>query len=125
MCDKLGTDMTEKRSQTRFKVDDEIYVYNSSSYAAFVGNILDISHSGISFSYVMDISAPVDLDKLSILSSKHRYVLKNLPFETISDEIIQGDPASTVVMRRRSGRFLSLTPEQERELERFIENFTQ
>ena len=115
--------MSEKRKQERFKVDNDIYVYNSSSYIAFVGNILDISPSGISFSYVMEISVPVDLDKLSILSSKHNSVLKNLPFETISDEIIQGDPASTVVMRRRSGRFLSLTPEQERELERFIENF--
>ena len=116
--------MIDRRRQERLKVESEIYVYNSASHAAFVGNILDISQSGISFSYIMDISAPVDLNKLSILSPEHRAVLKDLPFETISDEIIQGGPASTVIMRRRSGRFISLSQEQEKALEQFIENFS-
>lgn len=114
--------MSERRKKERFTLDNEVFIYSSSISAGFVGKIIDISLTGISFSYVVGFSAPDDMNELDILVPKIGSVLNKLPFKTISDEIIQGHPQSTVITRRRSGLFKDLTQDQESELERFIEN---
>ena len=112
--------MTERRKQERFKIEGDAYVYSASSNA-FVGKAIDVSRSGIAFSYMEDDdSAPTKIDELGILISKFGTITENLPFESVSDEPVPSPPMSTVVMRRCGGRFLSLTPEQAGELERFF-----
>jgi hypothetical protein len=112
--------MIERREKERFKVGNNAYVYSASSFT-FVGKIIDVSRSGIAFSYVEDYeSVPAKIDELGILVSYFGYITENLPFEIVSNEVIPCPPGSTVVMRRCGGRFLFLTPEQEGELERFI-----
>ena len=113
--------MIERRKQDRFKIDNA-YVFCPSPYDVFMGKIIDISRSGIAFSYFADNPAPGTINELGLLVSRSGSTLENLPFQNISDKGMPGHPASTLVMRRRSGRFLTLTPVKENDLKRFIDN---
>ncbi len=115
-------DMVERRKQDRFKIDTGTYVFCPSPNNIFMGKVVDISRSGIAFNYFTDNPAPDDISELGILVSRSGSALENLPFQIVSDEDMPGHPASILVMRRRSGRFLTLTPAKENELKRFIEN---
>ena len=114
------SEMVDSRKQERFKVEGDAYVYSASSFT-FIGKVIDISPSGISFSYMADDdSEPIMIDELGILLSKKNSMAENLPLRVVSDEAVSGSPASAVVKKRCGGRFLSLTPEQEGELALFI-----
>ncbi len=116
--------MIERRVEERFKVESDAYVYSASSFT-FIGKVIDVSRSGISFSYLEDFeSAPTQIDELGILLSYYGHITENLPFEIVSNEVMPRPQGSTVVIRRCAGRFLSLTPEQEGALERFIARHT-
>ena len=115
-------DMIERRKQDRFKINAGAYVFYPSPNNIFMGKVVDISRSGIAFNYFTDNPVPDDISELGILVSRSGSALENLPFQIVSDEDMPDHPASILVMRRRSGRFLTLTPAKENELKRFIEN---
>ncbi len=112
--------MRERRTQERHTFDDDFYLYSSSISTGLFGKIIDISLTGISFSYIMDFEAPDDMNELGILALEFASALDSLPFKTVSDEILQGLPRDDQAVRRRSGVFTDLTVEQVGELERFI-----
>lgn len=113
-------EMIERRKQERFKVEGDAYVYSASSFT-FIGKVIDISRAGVSFSYMEDDhSEPIKIDDLGILISKKDFIAENLPLQIVSDKAVPDLPVGVVVRKRCSGRFLFLTPEQEGELERFI-----
>jgi hypothetical protein len=116
-------DMVERRKQDRFKIDTGVYVFCPLPNDIFMGNVVDISRSGIAFSYFADNPVPDDINKLGLLASRSGSTLEDLPFQIISDEVMPRHPESMLVMKRSSGRFLSLTPVQQSELERFIETY--
>lgn len=114
-------EIAERRNQDRFKIEGDAYVYSASTFT-FVGRVIDISRSGIAFSCLRDDdSIPVKIDDLGILLSNKGFTTENLPFQIVSDGTLLDSPVNDVVMMKRGGgRFLSLTPEQQSELERFI-----
>ncbi len=113
-------EIAEKREYDRYEIEGDAYIYSASTFT-FVGKIIDISRSGIAFSCILDDeSIPVKIDDLGILLSTKDFITENLPFEIISDDTVFVSPENSVVMKRGNGCFLTLTPEQEKELERFI-----
>jgi hypothetical protein len=61
------------------------------------------------------------MSELGIFSSAHSFFLKRIKFETLADVRLQGHPTSTIIMRRHSGRFLSLTARQQKEIDDLID----
>lgn len=114
----------ERRNQDRFKIKGDAYVYSASTFT-FVGRVIDISRSGISFSCMQDDdSIPVIIDDLGILLSNKGFITENLPFQIVSSDTMLDPSANDVVtIKRGGGRFLSLTPKQKSELERFIAKY--
>lgn len=113
-------EIAERRKQDRFKIEGDAYIYSASTFM-FVGEVIDISPSGIAFSCTQDDdSIPIEIDDLGIFLSKKDFMTENFPFQIVSDDTVHGSPVNNVVMKRGGGRFLSLTPEQKSALERFI-----
>ena len=113
-------EIAERRQQDRFEIEGDAYIYSASTFM-FVGEVIDISRSGIAFSCMQDDdSIPVKIDDLGILLSKKGFITENLPFQIVSYDTVLDSTVNKVVMKRGGGRFLSLSPEQRHELERFI-----
>ena len=109
-----------RREQDRFNIKGDAYIYSASTFT-FVGKVIDISRSGMAFSCMQDDeSRPLKIDDLGILLSNRGFITDNLPFQIVSDDIVLHSAVNNIVMKRGSGRFLSLSPEQMSELERFI-----
>jgi hypothetical protein len=112
--------LVDKRKHPRFKVSDMAFAICPSE-SCIVGQIIDISKSGISFKYAVDQTLPEALTEVGILLSGAGIVVKKNPFKSVSDTEIIGHPTSTIKMKRHSGYFLKPSS---LELERFIEYHT-
>ena len=92
---------------------------------AKLGQIIDVSRGGLSFSYAGTEEWIGESLALGILFAEQKFRLDNVPFKTVSDfEMVGETPASDVVIRRRGVRFGGLTYEQKFELEQFIRRDT-
>jgi hypothetical protein len=111
--------LVDKRKHSRFKVNDDMVFAVCPSKHCIVGQIIDVSKSGVSFKYAVDQTLPETLTEVGILLSGAGFIVKKNPFQSVSDTEIIGHPTSTIKMRRHSGHFLNPAPP---ELEEFIEH---
>ena len=115
----------EQRIHKRFRVRENSYV-TLGGRATKLGQIVDISQGGLSFRYI-DIGERPDSSlqvKLSI-KNNNGFQLENIPFKTIYDlRATKEFPFSSTRIRRRGGRFVSLSQEQISGLEYLIANYT-
>jgi hypothetical protein len=109
-----------RRKEPRYSVSDGVYALDAHDSRRF-GEVVDISRSGVAFRYLDGYNNYKPSTELGIFSSSHRFFLTGISFETAADFQISGHPTSRINMRRHSGRFSSLTPQQRAELDRFIE----
>ena len=73
--------------------------------------------------YTEGMNLPSRLEQFSIRTMDERFALDDISFETISDVTTNmGSGAHPSVMRRRGGRFNGLTPFQDKQLARLIDN---
>lgn len=113
--------MTERRKENRYRVRDGTFAIDINEPRR-LGEILDISHSGISFRYMDGQDNFKPATGLNIFSSTHSLFLSNYPFEAVSDVQMDGHPTSAIFMRRHSGKFTSLTQQQQEQLDSFIDH---
>ena len=87
------------------------------------GDLIDISLSGLSFTYRGDKSESMhDFLELDILCGSDALFLRDIPCQTISDIKILSDPESIITIRRRGVQFVNPTTPQSAMLERFCSN---
>ena len=90
-----------------------------------VGDIIDISNGGLSFSYVNldhDAKGPCELD---IFMRNNGFLIKDVPFKTVSDFDMDNElPFSSITFKRQSVRFCKLNRRQRSDLEYFIRHHT-
>jgi hypothetical protein len=117
--------LMERRKYRRFKVRHPAFVVFNTQPTR-LGEILDISMSGLSFRYMVDSEEVVNQSReLDILFGDDDFYLDKLPFSTVSDRLSNnGLPFSTMIMRRRGVQFGDLNDAQRDQLEYFIENNT-
>lgn len=117
--------LIERRKYRRFKVRHPAFVVFNTQPTR-LGEILDISMSGLSFRYMVDSEEVVNQSReLDILFGDDDFYLDKLPFSTVCDRLSNnGLPFSTMIMRRRGVRFGELNDMQRDQLEYFIENNT-
>jgi len=112
--------MENRRKENRYRVRDGVFAIDVHDPQR-LGEILDISRSGISFRYMEGQNNFKPTTGLNIFSSTHSLFLNNFSFETISDIQIEGHPTSAISMRRHSGKFTTLSQQQQKQLDDFID----
>jgi len=114
----------ERRRSTRFKVKAGAYTVFSPK-SIIPGRINDISADGLSFSYVEGEEWYHNSSELDILFGENDFYLDKIPFETVSDTVIENEsPSSQIIMRRCGVKFGQLTEEQRIQLNMFIQHNT-
>jgi hypothetical protein len=92
--------------------------------SAKIGHLVDVSSDGLAFNHSPGKEQMMESGSLTISVPYEGFYLKNLPFQTVSDE---GDvtPSSSVIdLRRCEVAFVGLSAPQKSKLEHFIEHYT-
>ena len=114
----------ERRKNIRFKADYGAYAVVGAE-SSKLGQIKDISMSGLAFKYLADEARPDAPAELDILIRQDFFCIKNIPIQTISDfELARENAFSTVRLRQQGVRFGELTPEQTSSLEFVLKHHT-
>ena len=115
---------SERRTHTRFKARAGAYTVFSPK-SVIPGRINDISLGGLSFSYVEGEEWYQNAAELDILFGDDDFYLDRIPFETVSDTMIENEsPYSQIVMRRCGVKFGTLSEAQLDKLRYFIRHNT-
>ncbi len=113
---------TERRRCQRIVVRDSALAVIQSTPTILLGQIKDISMSGLSFSYMYSETKPDEATTLDIFLPNDKLHLKGLTFRTVSDFIVPNENHfSTVIMNRRSIQFEKLTDQHKSQLEHIIQ----
>jgi c-di-GMP-binding flagellar brake protein YcgR len=100
------------------------FVKFGSEHEENIGQLLDISRSGISIHYFSTEEILQDFSDLSIFSSDGDYNSGEIPIKTISDIEREKSPSGKQTLRRCGIQFEKLTPEQTAQLDYFRLNHT-
>lgn len=112
----------ERRMQQRYAVQEGTYAFLRSP-ANKIGQLIDISLSGLAFSYFSTNGAALEATGLDILADE-QICLENVTYTTVNDFVIPNEqPFSQITMRRRCVKFESLTPEHVDDLHKIIAHY--
>lgn len=90
-----------------------------------MGEIKDISQSGLSFHYIQNELDISEFNEMDILFVDENFHLCRIPFKAVEDsDIIKKDPFNTLAMKRLTVEFGGLTVKQKLQLRHAIKNFT-
>ena len=121
---KMTQITVERRQQPRYKVVDGVFaaLVNHNSK---LGQIRDISQSGLAFRYIDSGDPSDEPTELKIIVGERGVYLNNLPFKKVNDfEIKNEDSFSALKMRQIGLQFGNLTPYQRNRMERLLQNHT-
>lgn len=114
----------ERRGHKRYLVRDGTYAFLRAP-ANKIGQIIDISLSGLAFCYFSTNGASRDADGLDLLADDG-ICLEDIPYTTINDFILPTEqPFSQITMRRRCVKFGSLTEKHQEHLQKIIKKYGQ
>ena len=122
MTNKKGC--VERRQVKRFKVAEGAFaaLVNQGSK---LGQIRDISKTGLSFRYIDSQEAPADARELKILLGSGGLCVDKVPFKKVTDFEIKSEFSfSSIKMRQIGLQFGELNPTQRVHLDNFILNHT-
>lgn len=112
----------ERRKHQRFQLKPGAYAVLSPNLIK-LGQIIDISESGLSFRYIRYGEKEIgSYDSDVLLYGKNMYV-DRIPFKVVSDvELANPGVFSSVLMNKFSIRFKDLSTEQHEKINLFIKN---
>lgn len=114
-----------RREHKRFQVIDFTFVKLRSKVNEDIGQLLDLSHGGLSLRYFATGKKPRNFSELDILLSGGDFAIKEILFITVSDiEMDNNSPLNTISFRRYGMQFEYLTPDQKFKLDYFLLNHT-
>ena len=114
----------ERRKQERYIMSVDTFAFLRPPVNK-IGQLIDISLSGLAFSYFSSNGASLESNGLDILAYKE-ICLENVPYITVNDFIIPNEqPFSQVTMRRRCVKFDNLNPENQIQIQKLINQYGQ
>lgn len=114
--------MSERRREKRIMLRDGSAYSIIRPPANKIGGVIDISLSGLAFSYFSIDGKAQKPDRLDILSNGD-LTLENIPCETVNEFAIPNEqPFSQITMRRCCVKFGTLTPQHIEQIEYLIAN---
>ncbi len=114
----------ENRKHTRFLAKELTFVKLVSEHEENVGQLMDISRSGLSIRYFTTRENLQDFSALSIFSSYGDYNSGKIPIKIMSDIEREKSPSGKQTLRRYGIQFDRLIPKQMAELDNFLLNHT-
>ena len=113
---------SERRGHKRFRLQEGgvAFLTPPGPHSSTVGNIIDISMSGLSFLYIADEALPNGTSELTVTSPEDGFYLRKLPTRSISDFEIAKTPFGSMAPRRLCLKFGDLTQNQTSDLQCFI-----
>ena len=115
----------DRRKDERFQVKRFTFVKLCSESNEDIGQLLDISESGLSLRYFLKAQNPINFSQLGIFSPDCDLAIDGIPFRVISDtELPNGSPLDPIMFRRSGVQFGQLTPKQLSELDYFLKTNT-
>lgn len=114
----------DKRKHTRFLAKELTFVKLGSEHEESIGQLVDISRSGLSIRYFAIEENLQGFSDLSIFSSDGDYSSEKIPIKIISDIEREKSPSGKQTLRRYGIQFEKLTPEQTAELDNFLISHT-
>ena len=115
---------TERRRHPRYPVQRGAVAFADTSINR-LGHVEDIGMGGVAFRYMYFDDEGESTNTLNLYYPKYNFYLKRLPVRLITDiEEFNPSQFKTVVMKRCGMQFLNLTPEQKKQIERFISLYT-
>jgi len=113
----------DNRAFTRFSAKEGAFAVITAPRK--LGQILDISKGGLSFTYMGEEEGPQKNTELDIFLSGIGFNSKNIPYKTISDfEIESKVEFSSIKMRRCGVKFRQLHLDQHSQIEDFLQHHT-
>jgi len=121
----VGTNQyIERRKQPRYIMREGTYAFLRPP-ANKIGQILDISLSGLAFSYFSTNGASQEPEGIDLLAEGEG-CMEDVPFETVNDFVIPNkQPFSQITMRRRCIKFGNLATEHMLYIENLINKYRQ
>ena len=117
-------DSAQRRQHRRFKVQDGIFASLSPGFC-ILGQIVDISRSGLAFRYVARRAGPHKCANLKILKTDGSFSCDRIPFKTIWDcSTPRESSLGSLALRHCGVQFGKLEDDQKFDLKYFIENHT-
>jgi hypothetical protein len=114
-----------KRNMQRFLAKDLTFGKLQSESDEEIGQLLDISRSGLSLRCFSDGKETQDYSEIDIFLSGGDFAIGGISVKTVSDsELANRSPFSTVIFKRYSVKFENLTREQKAGLDYFLINHT-
>jgi hypothetical protein len=114
--------VAERREHKRFRVQYDSFAVLG-PHSSRIGQIINISRGGLSFSYIAGEEQGNRAYELGILLAEHSLHLTKIPIETIWDQEAEQLPFSSLRMRLCGLQFGELRRNQVSQLEYFIENY--
>ena len=115
--------VVERRKHKRFKAKEGLFAVITSDNK--MGQIKDISRSGLTFQYIGDSKPSSGSTEMEIFSTGYDFYLKKVPIKTVVDVEADGDiPFSSVPMKQLRIKFGEMAPIQIGLLGYLIQYFT-
>lgn len=118
-----GKVQVERRKHKRFRVQDGAFVVPKMSDGG-AGRFKEISMNGLRFEYAVSQEQSIEVTELGIYVSYSGFRLYGIPCKPIWDFVTYEVPATSLQIRQCGMEFGELTPQQESQLEYFIQNHT-
>ena len=118
----MQQERVERRKYSRFHVPMGVFLSFDAGDSR-LGEIIDISMSGLAYRYLSTEEQPNPARRLNIFLNEHDPYVNDVPFETISDFRTSRIPFTPVTVRRSGVRFGELSNAQTSRLEHFIDNY--
>jgi hypothetical protein len=116
-------DFGDRRKNKRYRVGKGVLVAPDASVRR-LWQVLDVGKGGLAFRYVSDDGELKTSSELDIVTGDTRFLLEQIPFESISDGELSDDPVSSRTVRRRGVQFGDLDDTQVKQLEYLIRSHT-
>ncbi len=114
----------ERRKYKRFKVKKGAFAILW-PHSKKIGEIIDISRSGLAFCYFADENLPDESIAVDIFWHDHSFHLDNIPCKTVYENEIADEPPSTHATMKRIGvQFEDVIASKSSQLNHFIRNYT-
>jgi len=111
--------LIERRRHRRFPVSEEAFVLCHPN-ARTPCRILDISGGGLAFCYLDGEKGLDGACEMDIFCCASQLCVNDIPFETVSDAVLEPQQSNVRPLRRKSVKFGALTPQQFELLSRLI-----
>ncbi|OKY74179.1 MAG: hypothetical protein BM485_15365 [Desulfobulbaceae bacterium DB1] len=112
----------DRRGQKRYIMREGTYAFLRPP-SNKIGQIIDISMSGLAFCYFSTNGASRDAQGLDLLVEEG-LCLENIPYTTVNDFVLPNEqPFSQITMRRRCIKFGPLSVKHKQHLQQLIERY--